>query len=147
MLRFGMAVGLLTALLACQTEVVTPVVITRIQVDPGQAIVPEGDGLQFTATVFDDLDQAFEQAAVVWSSAAPRVLSVEADGAARALAPGVTRVRASLSGVSGTALVTVMSTPACARQRGRHKDKNDDDDEDDGDDDDDKDGSQCAAPE
>jgi hypothetical protein len=143
MARFWRAAGMLTALFGCHTEVVTPVVVTKVTVEPGQAIVLPGDSLQFTATVFDELGQSFAQAVVVWSSGAPQVVSVETDGVASALAPGFTLVRASFNGVSGSATVTVMPTPACAGPSERHKDRRDDDDDNR---DDDETDSQCASP-
>jgi hypothetical protein len=150
MARVGMGAGVLMAMSGCHTEIVTSVTVTKVTVEPGQAVVPQGDGLQFTATVFDDLDQALDQAAVEWSSGAPGVVSVEADGAAHALSPGFTLVKASFNGVSGTAWVTVVSVPACSPKRdGRHRDrdrKNDDDDDNDDVDDDGDDDVPCAPP-
>src|SRR5687768_739173 len=108
MVRVGMAAGVLMALPGCHREVVTPVVVTRVTVEPGQASVPQGDGLLFTATVFDELDRSLDQAEVVWSTGAPQVVSVESNGAARARSPGSTLVRATFNGVSGSALVTVV---------------------------------------
>jgi hypothetical protein len=137
----GMAVGMLTAMSGCQQEVVTPVIVTRVTVEPGQAVVPQGASLQFTATVFDEFDESLDQAAVVWSSEEPQVVSVAADGAARAVGSGSSLVRASFNGVSGSALVTVLPSPECSSSKGKGGGKNkhadDDDDDDEGD-------SRCA---
>jgi uncharacterized protein YjdB len=147
MVRVGIAVGMLTAISGCHKEVVTPVIVTRVTVEPGQAVVPQGDTLQFTATVFDEFDESLNQAEVVWSSEKPQVVSVAADGAARALASGSSLVRASFEGVSGSALVTVLPSPDCSSSngggRGRHNNDDDDDDDDGGDDEGD---SRCAPP-
>ena len=140
MVRVGIAVGMLTAVSGCHKEVVTPVIVTRVTVEPGQAVVPQGASLQFTATVFDEFDESRNQAEVVWSSERPQVVSVAADGAARALAWGSSLVRASFDGVSGSALVTVLPSPDCSSSngggRGRHDDDHDDDEDD----------SRCAPP-
>ena len=149
MVHVGIAVGVLTAMSACHKEVVTPVIVTRVTVEPGQAVVPQGDSLRFTATVFDERDQALYRAAVVWSSEKPQVVAVAADGAARSLASGSSLVRASFNGVSGSALVTVSPSPDCQpSNRGRRDRQGDDDDDDDDDHNgrDDEQQSQCAPP-
>jgi hypothetical protein len=121
--RVGMAVGMLTSMSGCYEEFVTPVIVTRVMVEPGQAVVPQGDDLQFTATVLDEFDDSLDRAAVVWSSEKPQVVSMAADGVARALAPGSSLVTASFNGVSGSALVTVLPSPACSSSRGGGRDK------------------------
>jgi hypothetical protein len=144
MVRVGM-VGMLMTLAGCHREVVTPVIVSRVTVEPGQASVPQGNRLQFTATVFDELDRPLRQAEVVWSTGAPQVVSVETGGTARALSPGSTLVRASFNGVSGSALVTV--EPDCslpmAGSKKRDGGKGDDDDHDGADDDIDP---RCSSP-
>jgi Bacterial Ig-like domain (group 2) len=140
MVRVGIAVGMLTVISGCHMEVVTPVIVTKVTVEPGQAVVPQGDNLQFTATVFDEFDEPLNQAEVVWSSERPQVVSVAADGAARALAWGSSLVRASFDGVSGSALVTVLPSPDCSPSNGGGRGRHDDDD------DDDEDDSRCAPP-
>ena len=144
--RVGMAVGMLAALFNCSKEVVTPVTVTRVMVEPGQAVVPRGDDLQFTATVFDELDESLHQVAVVWSSEMPQVVSVAPDGTARALAAGSSLVKASFNEVSGSALVTVLPSPDClpSTERKKKNHGDDDDDDDDGNDDDDANDPSCA---
>lgn len=158
----AMAVGALAVISGCQTEVVTPVVVTRVAVEPGEASVSQGSAFRLTATVFDEFDESLSEAAVEWSSEDPTIVSVEADGAAQALSPGATLVWARFNGVSGSAAVTVMPSLNCSHkekdQKGKKgKDDNDDDDddqdEDDGDEDDDDEGdgddddeARCALP-
>jgi uncharacterized protein YjdB len=150
MVRVGTAAYVLMAIAGCRTEIVTSVTVTKVTVEPGQAIVAQGDSLQFTATVLDELDESLDQAAVVWSSEKPQVVSVTSDGAARFLASGSSVVRASFNGVSGSALVTVLPSPACSPSkrggRDRDKDRNDDDDDDDQDRDDNENNARCASP-
>jgi hypothetical protein len=155
MVRVGMVgvAGMLMALAGCHREVVTPVIVSRVTVEPGQASAPQGSSLLFTATVFDELDRPLHQAEVVWSTGAPQVVSVERGGAAHAHSPGSTLVKATFNGISGSALVTV--EPDCSgpmdgskkRDRGKHDDDDRDDDEDDDDEDDDDDtDARCSSP-
>ena len=141
----AMAVGALAVISGCQTEVVTPVVVTRVAVEPGEASVSQGSAFRLTATVFDEFDESLSEAAVEWSSEDPTIVSVEADGAAQALSPGSTLVWARFNGVSGSAAVTVMPSLNCSHKGKGKKGENgqdDDDDEDDDDDDSDDDDSE-----
>jgi hypothetical protein len=133
------AVGALAVISGCQTEVVTPVLVTRVAVEPGEASVSQGSAFRLTATVFDEFDESLKEAAVAWSSEDPTIVSVEADGAAQALSPGSTLVWARFNGVSGSAEVTVMPSLNCSHKGKDEKGKkgNDDDDDDDDEDDDD----------
>ena len=141
----AMAVGALAVISGCQTEVVTPVVVTRVAVEPGEASVSQGSAFRLTATVFDEFDESLSEAAVEWSSEDPTIVSVEVDGAAQALSPGSTLVWARFNGVSGSAAVTVMPSLNCSHKGKGKKGENgqdDDDDEDDDDDDSDDDDSE-----
>jgi len=141
----AMAVGALAVISGCQTEVVTPVVVTRVAVEPGEASVSQGSAFRLTATVFDEFDESLSEATVAWSSEDPTIVSVEADGAAQALSPGSTLVWARFNGVSGSAAVTVMPSLNCSHKGKGKKGENgqdDDDDEDDDDDDSDDDDSE-----
>jgi hypothetical protein len=137
----AMAIGALAVISGCQTEVVTPVVVTRVAVEPGEASVSQGSAFRLTATVFDEFDESLSEAAVEWSSEDPTIVSVEVDGAAQALSPGSTLVWARFNGVSGSAAVTVMPSLNCSHkgkdEKGKKGKDDDDDDDDDKDDDDD----------
>jgi hypothetical protein len=140
MAHIAMAVGALAVISGCQTEVVTPVLVTRVAVDPGEASVSQGSAFRLTATVFDEFDESLSEAAVEWSSEDPTIVSVEADGTAQALSPGSTLVWARFNGVSGSAAVTVMPSLNCSHKgKGKKGKKDDDDDEDDDNQDDDSD--------
>lgn len=132
--------------LGCQTELVTPVTVDRVTVDPVEVRIAEGDAVQFSAAVFGEDDASLSAAAVAWSSDRPDIVAVEPDGTARALSEGSARVTASFNGVSGWSRVIVLSSADCASARGRDddrgkgkKDKDDDDDDEEDDDEEDDD--------
>jgi hypothetical protein len=132
--------------LGCRTELVTPVTVGRVTVDPVEISISLGDAVQFTAAVFDEYDASLPSVAVAWSSNRPHVVAVESDGSATALRAGSARVSASVDGVSGSSGITVISSTDCsplgAGGKGKRKDKDKvkDDDDDDDDDDDEEEG-------
>ncbi len=70
-----------------------------------------GETVRFSASVTDQYGAAFA-GSVVWSSNAPHVFGVGADGVATAVANGSGTITASLQGVSANATVTVEQIPA-----------------------------------
>ena len=81
--------------------------VARITISPGSATLTFlGETVRFEAMVVDQYGAAFD-GAVSWTSEAPTVLSIGADGNATALSNGTGTVRAELNGVSATATATV----------------------------------------
>lgn len=107
LLRSMLAV--LALLPACTQESVTAVPLGGVDVTPPAVSTPEGEQVQFAATVRDEQNESLDAAAVVWSSDDESVVTIEPDGTARAVAPGTTHVRASFRDMSGEARITVVS--------------------------------------
>jgi hypothetical protein len=133
----------------CEREIVTPLVASKITVQPNEADLPEGQDLQLTATVLDAFDQTLSRAAVTWSADDRAIVRVSSDGRARALTAGATLVRASFDGVEGWAFINVLPSPECAPlaekpsgkkgdggKNKKRKNQGDDDDDDNDDEDD-----------
>jgi len=85
----------------------------EVQVTPSlDTLVVTGETVQFTAQVLGKNGKVLTGVPVTWASTAPDVASVGASGAATALAPGLTRIRATAGGVVGEAYLTVDLRPA-----------------------------------
>ena len=67
--------------------------------------------VQFTATLKDNEQQPLNRP-VAWSSSAPGILKIDANGLASALFPGQSTVTATSEGKNATAIVTVVPGPA-----------------------------------
>ncbi len=94
-------------LVGCSDAALLPETGTvRVLPDPA-LLVGVGDTLRFTAAV----DGPVPAAGVVWSTDDPAVASVDASGLARALAAGVTTVRARVDGAEGSAALEVYVPP------------------------------------
>lgn len=84
----------------------------NISISPASAQLSYvGETVRFSASVTDQYGAAFA-GSVTWSSSAPQVFGVSADGVATAVANGSGTVTASLQGASATASVTVEQIPA-----------------------------------
>jgi uncharacterized protein YjdB len=82
--------------------------LVSIAVSPGTASIAAKAAQQFTATgSYSDGSQADISATVSWTTSNGAVATVNAAGLATAVATGTTSVNASLSGVIGTATLTV----------------------------------------
>ena len=100
--------GFVVLVQACATENVTEVTVASVSIRPAGAAVVEGDTVVFDAVVSDDGGAALEGVPVVWTSAAPDVVFVDAKGVARARRGGVTSIEASFRGITGSATVVVL---------------------------------------
>jgi uncharacterized protein YjdB len=86
--------------------------LTSIAVSPATATIAAGATGQFTATAsYSDGSTADVTAAATWVSANQAVATITAAGLATALASGSTNITATVTGVSGTAAVTVPQPP------------------------------------
>ncbi len=80
-------------------------------VQPPNATLVEGETLGFTARATSDIGDPLPTGTVRWSSEAPLVVSIGADGTAEALKVGQGVITATLEGKKGQALVTVEPGP------------------------------------
>jgi len=71
--------------------------------------------LQLTAVVRDANGRPLDDRTVSWSSSAPAIADVTANGLVTAVSPGLARVVASADGVTDTALITVLEPVASVR--------------------------------
>jgi uncharacterized protein YjdB len=82
--------------------------LTSIAVAPPNASLEVGATLQFSAIgTYDDGSTQIITSQVMWSSSAATVATIASGGLATGAAPGTTTIEASLSGLSGTAILTV----------------------------------------
>ncbi len=90
------------------TLTVTSATVTSIAVSPSSADVPIGIAQQFTATgTFSDSSTQDITGVVAWKSSSPGVASITVSGLATALNIGSTTISATLTGVTGSAPLTV----------------------------------------
>ncbi|HXG27869.1 MAG TPA: Ig-like domain-containing protein [Nevskiales bacterium] len=91
---------------------VTPPVITSITVTPSPVTKRVGETQQFAAAAqYSDGSAEDPATGIEWSSSAPAVASIDANGLATALAPGGTEIRARRDGVTGAAQLAVEAAP------------------------------------
>jgi uncharacterized protein YjdB len=96
------------ASLTVTTSAPPPPTLTSISVAPPTVSVVVGATQQFTATAtYSDNSTANVTSTAAWTSAASGTASVNSAGLATGVAAGSTTISASLSGVSGTAQITV----------------------------------------
>ena len=89
-----------------------PLTLQSISVTPASPSIPIGAAQQFTATgTFSDNSTENITGQVVWASATPSVATISSTGLARAQGRGTSFITASLSGVTGTAMLTVTPGP------------------------------------
>lgn len=88
----------------------TPVA-TRITITPASATLNQiGQTVQLTAQVFDQNNNVMTGASVTWTSADPRIVSVNSGGLATAVTYGIIRITARSGGVSQDVEVRVVQT-------------------------------------
>ena len=87
---------------------VSPAVPLSIVVTPANSTIAKGDAEPFTATgAFSDGANEDVTSQVTWASSTATVATISGAGLATGLAPGTSTITATLSGVSGQALLTV----------------------------------------
>src|SRR5690606_17686118 len=106
--RLACVAALVAALSGCARENVTEVVVRSVQVEPSQITVVAGSSVEFEAIVADDGGGSVTGADVEWSSDAPHVAFVDADGIARAVSDGTATIEATFRDVTGAAKLTVL---------------------------------------
>jgi PGF-pre-PGF domain-containing protein len=85
-------------------------VAMRIEIEPATATILPEETQAFTATVFDQRDNAMDWIKVTWSSSNPEVGTIDRAGLFGAFAEGSTDVTASAGDAAETAAVTVSAT-------------------------------------
>ena len=117
-LATGVAAGSTTITAAVNgvsgTAALTVTAVTKtlvsIAVSPATPSVPVGETQQFTATAtYSDGSTANVSTTATWSSSSTATATISATGLATAVAAGPSTITASLSGVSGTTILTVTS--------------------------------------
>ncbi|MBL0170615.1 MAG: Ig-like domain-containing protein [Gemmatimonadaceae bacterium] len=93
------------------TIVVIPVPVASVQITPASAALLIGATQQLTAVARSAGGSVLSGRSVTWTSGAPNIASVSANGLVTALAPGTAIVVAIIDGVTSTSTVTV-SLPA-----------------------------------
>ena len=88
----------------------------QVIVSPDSASIPVGGTQQFTATVLDLHGNPIVGATPTWTSSAPAVATVDANGLATGVSPGLTTITATYQAASGSATLTVFNpnTPPVA---------------------------------
>lgn len=94
---------------AANVTVLAPV--AAVQVSPAAASLLSAESLLLTA-MLRDATGAVVMRPVAWSSDAPSIVTVAANGLAVAVAPGTTRIRATSEGVAAVVEVTVLAPVA-----------------------------------
>ena len=79
-----------------------------VEVSPPAVRIDVGGQLQMSAAVLDERGETLPSVVVDWSSTAPSVASVDANGLLVAHAAGWVEVHATAGGISGAATVAVV---------------------------------------
>lgn len=89
-----------------------PTMDPRLEITPSNAALQPGETVQFEADYYDTFGEKVLGAQITWTSSAPGVVSVGADGLATAQQPGQAMITATSEGVSSQpALLTVVADP------------------------------------
>jgi uncharacterized protein YjdB len=88
-----------------------PAPVASVTVTPPTAQVQVGGTVQLAATPRDAAGNPLTGRTVTWTSSAPLVASVDANGRVTALLPGTATITATSEGRSGTSTVTVTALP------------------------------------
>jgi plastocyanin len=101
---------LTTLLAACGgSDPVSATAVAAVQITAPLATLRPGQTSRYSAVAVNGQGQAISAAGVVtWSSTAPLVASVNDDGTVTALTIGTTNITATVQGVAGTRVVTVI---------------------------------------
>jgi Big-like domain-containing protein len=112
MVRFCGVVLTFAALVACSSGVSEPTGLRRIEISlvPNVATLMINDTTRARLSGFDQNGQPYPAGPVTWRSSTPAVASVAADGLVLGLAPGVTRIVATVGGVSDSVQLSVAGT-------------------------------------
>jgi uncharacterized protein YjdB len=87
---------------------VLPAGATRVTIAPRTASLRLGHTVTLSAMARDALDDLLPAAEVSWRTASPTIVSVDAGGVVRGLAPGHAEIVASIDGVSDSIFLSVV---------------------------------------
>lgn len=96
------------------SERVTIRIIDRVEsvtVSPSNALLYADQVRPFTATALNGLGGPIAGRAVIWTSSNPATARVDSGGNVTAVAPGTTRIEATIEGVSGSVDIRVLTRP------------------------------------
>ncbi len=93
---------------------VSVVPVTSVSVSPASASLRVGGSIQLAATTSDSANNLLSGRVVTWSSNAPGIASVSANGLVSAIAAGAATITATSEGKSGTATVSVTVVPVAS---------------------------------
>jgi trimeric autotransporter adhesin len=85
--------------------------VETVTVTPTSATVQVGDTTRLTATTKDSAGNVLRNRAVTWSSSAPTIASVDANGLVRGVAAGRATITGASEGKNGTSAITVNPIP------------------------------------
>ncbi|WP_169788752.1 Ig-like domain-containing protein [Vulgatibacter incomptus] len=81
-----------------------------MKVTPATSRLHVGSTIRFTAVGFSTAGDPIPRRPVVWSSHSTAIAIVDEQGTVRGVAPGVSRISATVDGIQGAAMVTVLPT-------------------------------------
>ena len=93
---------------------VSPKPVSAVIISPSQANVIVGQSTQLTAQVTDEQGNVLSGRPITYSSGAPQVATVSANGTVTGVAPGSATITATSEGKTGTATVLVAPIPVAA---------------------------------
>lgn len=94
---------------ACGTDPVSTTAVAAVQITTPFGALRPGQSVQFTATAINAFgDPIVGAGAATWLSTSPASATVDASGLVTALAAGSTSITATIQGVQGTRVVTVV---------------------------------------
>lgn len=98
---------------ACSSDNTAPPTVTTVNVALAASTVQTGQTTTATAAVLDQNGAPIVGGAVLWSSGATSIATVDASsGAVTGVAPGTTQIIATVGGKSGERAITVVAAPA-----------------------------------
>ncbi len=92
----------------------SPPVVAAVVVQPGQGDLYVGEQRAYAARALDATGGEITGRMVAWSSTAPGVATISADGVVTAVGVGTTEVRALIDGSTGVAHLKVVETPVAS---------------------------------
>jgi hypothetical protein len=102
---------LVVAATACQSRSVVPVEVQSVEVRPSSFTLVEGESASAQAVPHGSGGEVLSGRSVTWSIAASGVATVDPGGNIQAVSTGLTTLRATVEGVTGSAPVTVLQGP------------------------------------
>ena len=115
LLRRAAAPASTLLILACaELHLPEPGPIVTVRVDPDTLIMRVGDTLTVEAIALDSLNTFRTGALAAWSSSAPGVATVGADGRVTAVSAGGGSIDATVDGVIGDGVLAVSEDPAAS---------------------------------